>query len=283
MKTLQIPTSTPSKLTQRSAPNSPIRHIHSSFPYYFYSTPSTPNTQGLSSFVASCESRLRELGTSESNSDIEGHEFKFIGQSVSFNCTPISLATADDLFLNGKLIPSEPLLTPSPLKLPPRLQYIKSIRKSLRITKSFNDKRSPRKTSPDFDPFAIAMKTVITENGPWCQVSKNHRRAKSYEHMLLDVDQMWDNGDTKISMVNKRSKILNYFKGGKNDGWKKARKRMRIYEYIKRVAKGKGKSENIVSSEKTLMMKEPNRIRTLANYKQSENHQTLLACLGWGT
>ncbi|KAJ6853956.1 splicing factor PWI domain-containing protein isoform X2 [Iris pallida] len=41
------------------APASPRRHIHSSFPHYFYSTPAAPpSSDSISAFVALCEARL---------------------------------------------------------------------------------------------------------------------------------------------------------------------------------------------------------------------------------
>lgn len=289
MDDLQIPSSCPSRLTQRSAPDSPIRHIHSSFPYYFYSTPSTPNSEGgLSAFVTLCESRLHESGTKPTSSDSN-----LLNSSISFNCPPVALATADDLFHNGKLLPIEPL------KLPPRLQYVANVRKSLRSTQSF---RHRRPTELNADPFAVAIETVTKEGAPWCQISKNHhhQRAKSYENIWHELDPMckvrdMDNnkGSEGEHACKKRRPILSYFRRGSNDSrgptkldpnvegsnsgksraspWEK--KARTIVENIRRVTKGKETSDGDDVCSK--------RVRILAKYRQSYNQLTVMACLGF--
>lgn len=322
-----MPSTSPSRLTQRSAPNSPRRHIHSSFPYYFYSTPSSPDSESLSAFVASCESRLSELGartTSVSNLESkDDHEFRFQVQPVTFSCRPVALASADSLFCNGRMIPSEPL-TPSPLKLPPRLQFIKNIRKSLRSTQSLRHGRSPTKlalefkTSKRFDPFTAAMKTVTKEDARWCQISKQHRRAKSYDHTWLGSDPMWPPGDSNTAQAakvegeantesdkfkeshhkpTKLDPILEGSTSGKSattssesernergksrESWKNLSRRVKIIDYIKGLFNGKERTENKISSQR-LIRKEPV-VRTLAKYQLHHNQQSLLACFGWGT
>ena len=123
------------------------------------------------------------------------------GQTISFNRAPITLATLDNLFHNGKLIPSEPLTQPSPLKLPPRLQNIKNIRRSLRGALGFNHKSSASefKISRGFDPFTATMETVRKEDVRWCQITKQ-QHAKSLKHVWLYMNEI---GNANIAFVGK--------------------------------------------------------------------------------
>ena len=304
MDPLKISSSSPSKLTQRSAPNCPRRHIHSSFPYYFYSTPSIPNSEGLSAFVSLCESRLSE------DSELKVNNNNKNGQTISFNCPPVALATADDLFRDGKLIPSEPSTHPSPLKLPPRLQHVKNIRKSLRGALSFNQRRSASEftVSKGFDPFAAAMETVRKEDVPWCQISKQHRKAKSCEHMWSDMNPMWEIGNVNIALVGKDEGRGEEQPGG--GAWKKIKKRARILNYYFKSAADKlvnyrenhhgatrldpileatssgestrsnGEDHKLVCSDQRSSKKKSAGIRTLARHTQNHTKQILLAWLG---
>ncbi|KAJ6802786.1 hypothetical protein M6B38_191545 [Iris pallida] len=156
-----------------STPTSPRRHIHSSFPHYFYSTPANPSSDSLSAFVVLCESRLSESApTPKSNSDTAA-EFAFrSNRSVSFDA-----AFAEDIFRKGRLLPIDPQpATTSPLKPPPRLQYITNIRKSLRIRglQAWTAAGRTRRKKDD-DPFVVAVEKVTREDAPWCQLPRSRR------------------------------------------------------------------------------------------------------------
>ncbi|KAJ6848408.1 putative cytochrome P450 superfamily protein isoform X4 [Iris pallida] len=166
-------------LSPSSSPSSPRRHIHSSFPYYFYSTPATPSSdRRLSAFVALCESRLATEAAPAPPSDSDsgttaGFAFGGFNRSESFD---FDLAFADDIFREGRLLPVDPAdaqpqppaAAASPLKPPPRLQHIANIRKSLRMRR--RGSRVAGRKADDDDPFAVAVEKVTRDSrdaGPW--------------------------------------------------------------------------------------------------------------------
>lgn len=157
-----------------STPTSPRRHIHSSFPHYFYSTPATPSSgSSLSAFVVLCESS-RPSGSAPPKSNSDAAEFAFgSNRSASFD-----VAFAEDIFREGRLLPVGPQPAPAPpLKPPPRLQYIADIRKSLRVRRlqAWTVAGRRRKKDDDDDPFVVAVEKVTREDAPWCQLPRGRR------------------------------------------------------------------------------------------------------------
>lgn len=162
-----------------SSPSSPRRHIHSSFPYYFYSTPATPSSdRRLSAFVALCESRLTtepapappsNSGDDKSSTAAAESAFAGFNRSVSFD--DFDVAFADDIFREGRLLPvhpavdAQPPAAASPLKPPPRLQHVAGIRKSLRMRRwQRRGLRGSRAAAAADDPFAVAVEKVTRDD-----------------------------------------------------------------------------------------------------------------------
>ncbi|KAJ6852592.1 splicing factor PWI domain-containing protein isoform X2 [Iris pallida] len=147
------------------APASPRRHIHSSFPHYFYSTPAAPpSSDSISAFVALCEARL-----------VADDDFAF-GSSNRHHAT-----------LQNNVLPTAPKAAAAaatattasapaqPLRPPPRLQYIANIRKSLRNLRGASwggTKAGSARIRKDdrADPFTAAADKVAREDAPWCQL-----------------------------------------------------------------------------------------------------------------
>ncbi|KAJ6790763.1 uncharacterized protein M6B38_247930 [Iris pallida] len=162
------------------APASPCRrHIHSSFPHYFYSTPAAPpSSHSISAFVALCESRL----VPEVDDDFA---------SVPAAAAPVSSSTTT------VAPPKEATTTARPLKPPPRLQYIANIRRSLRNSipaglrrsslRGGGGSRAPKPSNSGVvrrkegaDPFAAAAHKVAgEEDAPWCRLPwRRNRKSK---------------------------------------------------------------------------------------------------------
>ncbi|KAJ6852954.1 uncharacterized protein M6B38_252370 [Iris pallida] len=175
------------------APASPCRrHIHSSFPHYFYSTPAAPpSSHSISAFVALCESRLvPEVD--------DGFASASVSVSENYHHVPAAAPVSSS---TTTVAPPKEATTARPLKPPPRLQYIANIRRSLRNSIPAGLRRSslrggggggggsraPKPSNSGVvrrkdgaDPFAAAAHKVAgEEDAPWCRLPwRRNRKSK---------------------------------------------------------------------------------------------------------